>query len=388
MECYWGKIYQFLKANPQFVTVVPGFLVCPQELVFYFGRTHLGVEYVGPEAITKLPESPISLQMRWFDFTLEEDNFLGKIIGFNYGQDKKTMALPPFALDLILPTNAGFDELQRLKWNWAAEDMIVGLNTGGVFAPAGQFTRIVNGRFFDCDNSGLRTRHIKWLDLIPLVFDDTSKIYDSLEVDFSPFFKLAEVDARTPYPMPPEFKQERLARMNRFVEIVGDQTKKEPEITAFLSAPAHRFILTMRFGAREIHPHLLCRWQSADKKAIQPDFFVVGTDGYGDIVEFKLPEIAGGVVVGVGNRETFSSEINSYISQTRVYREYFDDSKNRKWFEKKYGFRVYKPKRYLVLGRRWHFDAEEWKAIEADHQDLKILTYDDLIDGVVVQFYQ
>ena len=45
--------------------------------------------------------------------------------------------------------------------------MVVGINTGGLHAPARQFTRIVNGRFFDCDQSGLRTRHIKWLDLIP-----------------------------------------------------------------------------------------------------------------------------------------------------------------------------------------------------------------------------
>jgi len=42
----------------------------------------------------------------------------------------------------------------------------------------------------------------------------------------------------------------------------------------------------------------------------------------------------------------------------------------------------------LVVGRRDDFDSDVWREIVADHQDLEIMTYDDLIDGVVVQFYK
>lgn len=63
-------------------------------------------------------------------------------------------------------------------------------------------------------------------------------------------------------------------------------------------------------------------------------------------------------------------------------------TESRKWFEEKYGFKVYKPKRYLVVGRRNDFECDEWVEIKADYTDVEIVTYDDLIDTVVSQFYQ
>lgn len=119
-----------------------------------------------------------------------------------------------------------------------------------------------------------------------------------------------------------------------------------------------------------------------------PDFFVVRANGYADIVEFKLPKVKRNTVVERNNREQFSAEINSYIAQTRVYRSYFEDPNNRRWFEKKYGFKVYKPKRYLVVGRRNDFECDEWIEIKSDYTDVEIVTYDDLVDTVVSQFYQ
>ena len=53
----------------------------------------------------------------------------------------------------------------------------------------------------------------------------------------------------------------------------------------------------------------------------------------------------------------------------------------------KYGFDVYKPRRFLVIGRRWDLNNAEWRAIAADYEGLTVMTYDDLIDRVVVQFY-
>ncbi|MFW5990319.1 MAG: Shedu anti-phage system protein SduA domain-containing protein [Campylobacterales bacterium] len=120
----------------------------------------------------------------------------------------------------------------------------------------------------------------------------------------------------------------------------------------------------------------------------RPDFFIVQPNGYADIVEFKLPNIAKNTIVGKKNRETFAAWLNSYIAQTRVYSTYFDDPNNRKWFEDKYGFKVNKPKRYLVVGRCYDFASEIWREIIADYKDIEIITFDDLVDGVTIQFYK
>jgi antiviral defense system Shedu protein SduA len=389
MDNYLKHIYEIVRDDPNLVSVVPGFLISPEELIFYLGRTHLGIEYVGPELIATLPTEATTVNVRWFDFSLSQENFLSQIIGFNYSKTMPALFLPPLSVDLVLPTNSGVDELIRLKWNWSAQDTFVGLNTGGIEAPLGQFTRIINGSFFDSSNSGLRARHIKWLDLVPLTLDeDSDKTWDCITINMSPLRRLASSDAHTPYPIPDDYKFQQLPKINRFVELIGDRTNSERDITSFLELPDNRFILKMRFAATNIHPQLLCEWQSDNKKPIKPDFFAVGTDGFADIVEFKLPEITGSIVVGAGNRETFSAELNSYVSQSRVYRDYFEDPNNRRWVEEKYGFKVFKPRRFLVIGRRWNFDSTEWRQIEADFTDLKILNYDDLIDGVVLQFYQ
>ncbi|MDO9531042.1 MAG: DUF4263 domain-containing protein [Deltaproteobacteria bacterium] len=388
MEDYWGPIYKQVKENIELINVVPGFLIAPQEIVFYLGPTHLAIEYVGPEVLNELPSGKGIMDGRFFDFSNEGGSFLNKIIGFDFSDGTIPLILPPFTVDLMIPTNAGFEKLRELKWNFAAQEMILGLNTGGLEVHKGQFTRIVNGRFFDADESGLRSRHIKWLDMAPLTYDDSHEKYDSFGIDLNAFLMLAKRDALAPYPIPSDFKFQKLPKINRFVELLGKRDIRETEITSFLADKEFLFILTMRFSAVDIQPERICKWQYGDRKPIKPDFFVIGPDGYADIVEFKLPDLKGPPIVGQPNRETFCAEITSYISQTRVYREYFDDPRNREWVQSKYGFKVYKPKRYLIIGRRWHFSSDEWREIASDHKDLFILPYDDLIDGVVVQFYQ
>lgn len=351
------------------------------------GRTHIGIEYVGPERLQELPDGGI-LRGQVFDYSLKEVNLLEQIIGFDYGKGSFTLPLAAFTDDLVLPTNAGADELERLNWNWTAQSMMLGFNTACVEAPVGQFTRLINARFFDATpEGGLKTRHIKWLDLIPCKYDDSGSTLDTFSVWLDPYTKLAELDVHATYPVPTDFRIGRLQQMNRFIEFIGDKGNDEPAITRYLASDDLRFALKMRFSAKDIFPECICEWQGSDRKAIKPDFFVVGADGYADIVEFKLPEISGSPVVGSENRETFSAAVNSYVSQTRVYREYFDDPRNRAHVKEKFGFDVYKPRRHLIIGRRWHFSNSDWRAIAADFADLTIHTYDDLVDGVVMQFY-
>jgi hypothetical protein len=385
---YWTPIYKQVKDNPKLVSVVPGFLIAPIEIILYFGRNHLAIEYMGHEVLKELPPEEGKVIATLIDYSLKEGSFLNNIIGFEFNDGTMKLQIPPINIDLVIPTNAGFDKLAELKWNWAAQDMFVCLNTGGIEAPKGQFTRIINGRFFDADDSGLKSRHIKWLDMAPLTYSESYEDHDTFDIDLSVFKDLAKVDALTPYPLPTDYKYEKLPKVNRFVELLGNKGTRETDITGFLADPDFNFILMMRFSTTYVKPQCVCEWQYGEHVPIKPDFFVVGSDGFADIVEFKLPEIKSAPVVGQQNRETFSAELNSYISQTRVYREYFDDPRNRDWVQSKCEFKVYKPKRYLIIGRRWQFSPDVWREIAADYNDLFILTYDDLIDGVVVQFYQ
>lgn len=387
MTNYWAPLYKAVTADPPLLETFPGFLLEPEKLIYYMGRHHIGIEYVGPERVSALSERG-TVKTQVLDYSLKDCNLLEEIIGFDYGKGALTMPLPSIIKDLVLPTNAGADELQRLKWNWTAQSMIIGFNTSCVEAPINQFTRLINARFFDATpEGGLKTRHIKWLDLIPCKYDDSGITVDTFSLWLDPFVKLAEVDSHATFPVPTDFRLGRLQQMNRFVEFIGDKNNDEPAITRFLASDDLRFALKMRFSAQEVFPERICEWQNSDRKPIKPDFFVVGADGYADIVEFKLPEIHGATVVGPENRETFSAAINSYVSQTRVYREYFDDPINRAHVKAEHGFNVYKPRRHLVIGRRWHFNNHDWRAIAADFADLTIHTYDDLVDGVVMQFY-
>lgn len=388
MKHYWGPLYQYIKAKPELIKTVPGFLLDHKKVIVYVGRTHIAVEYTGSEFIDELKPDG-NMELHYHDYSTKECNLLEQIIGFEYDSTlNMSMPLPPFSEDLLLPTNRGWDKLSELGWNFAAQNSIMGFNTPSPEPMQGQFTRIVNGMFFDADDSGLKSRRIKWLDFFPINFDSSDEETVSIGFNLEKMVDLVEPDANYSYPMPNDYKFVQLPKINKFIERWGSKESSETDITSYLSDQENEFILTMKFGASNIHSELTCEWQSENRNDIRPDFFVVQPNGYADIVEFKLPDIDKKTVVGSSNRETFGAWLSSYISQTRVYSSYFDDPNNRRWFEKKYGFKVHKPRRYLVVGRRHDFDSDVWREIMSDYSGLEILTFDDLIDGVVVQFYK
>ncbi|WP_238881712.1 hypothetical protein [Clostridium sp. YIM B02551] len=143
----------------------------------------------------------------------------------------------------------------------------------------------------------------------------------------------------------------------------------------------------MAFFGSKIHSEVECKWADTSKQPIRPDFYIEQPNGYCDVVEFKLPSLKNDSVVGIENRKTFNSAIYSYIAQTRVYEEYFEDPRNRQYLKEEYDINVKYPKRWLVVCRRWMFSADKWKDIERGYRNLIIRTYDDIIDGVISQLY-
>lgn len=388
-ELYWTKMIHYVTDNNIKANELTGFLLNPEKLVINIGRTHIAIEYYGKEKVDKI-EDKFLLPIEIHDYSKDkESDFFEKVIGIEF-DSTLDIKLPLMDIneDLIMPTNRGADKLFDLKWNFAAQNSITGFNISGYYIPKGQFTRLVNCIFFDANEAGLITRRVKWIDFVPMIIDETSHSdVDEFRIDLSYYYENWLEDLNYEFPQARTYKYEKLVQVNKFIEISGTKEYSEPQITDFLSCDENQFILTMGFFSTRIQPQVLCEWQSEQRDAIKPDFFVVKPNGYADIVEFKLPYLKRNTVVGISNREKFSSEIESYIAQTRVYRTYFDDPNNRKWFEEKYGFKVYKPKRFLVVGRRFDFDTDVWHEIKSDYKDLEIITYDDLIDGVITQFY-
>ncbi|MFC3691680.1 DUF4263 domain-containing protein [Chenggangzhangella methanolivorans] len=385
---YWGPLRKKVEADPRLRGSVTGFLVNFKEIAVYVGRTHIAIEYLGSELFDEMPDG-INMNVKCFDLIDDKGNLLEKIIGF--GSDSTVdfeLKMPTFSQDYIWPTNRGHDKLYELGWNFAAQESIISLNAPKPVLEPGHFCRIVNGRFFDANDAGLITRHIKWLDALPISIEDRDDDYYNIKLNLGPLNKLVEHDADYRYPLPTEYKYRKLPIINRFIEIWGNRENRETKITSFIAQDENKFLITMRFGAADAHSELTCEWQSESKPPIKPDFFVVQPNGFADIVEFKLPYISSKGVVGELNRESFASWLNSYISQTRVYASYFDDPNNRRWFENRYGFSVLKPRRWLVVGRRSDFTPQMWREIASDYRDLEIMNFDDLVDGVSIQFYK
>jgi hypothetical protein len=289
---------------------------------------------------------------------------------------------------LYVPTNAAFDVLSENGWSFSAQPMMMGLNSGGFFLEPGEFTRLINCFFYGTDHHGLLVRQFQWIDFMPLTVIDVDEDVEAFKIRFWPEIE-AQVrgDILFEYPLPQEFQEEKLIRLNRFIELFSSSGTSEPDITRFLAEQENQFILKMAFFGKEIYEEKICLWADESRSAVRPDFFVTQPNGYADIVEFKLPTLKGSAIVGRENREAFSAELQQYIAQTRVYRDYFADPRNRSYVEQTHGIRVHHPRRWLVTGRRWMFSSDEWRSIEAEYDRFGIRTYDDLVDGVRAQLY-
>jgi hypothetical protein len=290
---------------------------------------------------------------------------------------------------LFAPSSKAFDILKKNGWNLAAEDALWAFNTLGFEFVPSKYTRLVNCFFYGTDENGLIVRYVKWLDAFPIETREIDREIEAVSVEFWPggVETQAILDAHSIFPEPSDRNQEKLVILNRFVELISQSATTELNITHFLSEPENQFILKAVFFAKEVHPEKECAWAESSRKPIRPDFFVTGPDGYSDIVEFKLPHLKTTSIVGRENREAASAEINSYIAQTRVYKEYFDDPRNREYVKQTHDISVHSPTRWLVIGRRSMFSSDEWRSIQAEFRNFAIRTYDDLVDGVLHQLY-
>ena len=393
---YWLRLREIAQKQPLVRNHMAGMIVAPDKISFYLGRTHAAIEYFGPLSAPRVLHKNDATMVAFTDHREDED-LIQSIVGMKFSGTGLTLDLEPETpvTNLFVPTSTDATTMMLDNgWDLTAEDMKFAMNVGGVHLPVDGFSRLVNCFFYSVDQERLRTRRIQWIDFFPIQVKsrretDTvieERIFTRLWPDLE---SVIEHDSTFPFPYPATFEHERLALLNRFRELLLAPDVTEPKITRWLAKPAHQFILKMALPAVSLLHQKVCDWQADSSRAsLVPDFFALKTDGYADIVEFKLPTLKGASIVGSDNRESLSAEIHSYIAQTRTYKEYFQESANREFIEQKYGVKVKYPRRFLVMGRRWEVSSNVWRNVLADFPDLTILTYDDLIDSVVALLYQ
>lgn len=393
---YWLELRKIAKADPAAAARMPGMIVAPDKMNFYIGKTHVAVEYFGPISVPPNLDDDDAIKVIFTDCRDDAD-FIESIVGMKFmGSGIKLALMPGFpCTNLFIPTSSeAIFMMTENGWDMFAEDIKFSVNASGVLLPHNDFARMVNCFFYSVEHDPLRTRRIQWIDFFPLTVSEHKEtettIEEELEITLWPdFAAVIDHDSKFTFPYPATFETERLALLNRFRELLLTPGVAEPAITAWLAQPQHQFILKMALPATYLLHQAECDWKTdSSRPSLIPDFFAVRANGYADIVEFKLPELKGSAVVGQVNRETFSAKVNSYIAQTRTYKEYFQESVHRQHVKEKHGLNVNNPKRVLVMGRRWEFAADAWRTVQGEFPDLTVLTYDDLIDSVAALLYQ
>ncbi len=136
-KLYSKPFHEKLNANPELKSRVPSFLLHHDNLVIYFGRTHIAVEYLGTE-MEEEPTGEYPINLITFDFSPKETNLLEQIVGFNLGSTTDmTLSLPAYSDDLVLASQAGWEKLHELNWNHSAQEAIFGFNLYLPEPPAG-----------------------------------------------------------------------------------------------------------------------------------------------------------------------------------------------------------------------------------------------------------
>lgn len=135
------------------------------------------------------------------------------------------------------------------------------------------------------------------------------------------------------------------------------------------------FILNDEY--RQAHPQIVLIDDRGE--SLIPDFILEPVDQHSicDLLELKLPSAP--VFVLKKNRPRFSAAVLEACAQLHEYRRFFDEEKNRIAVRDKYGLLAYRPKMFVIIGRRGTVNPIEVRKIEGALPNLTLRTYDDVL---------
>lgn len=128
---------------------------------------------------------------------------------------------------------------------------------------------------------------------------------------------------------------------------------------------------------KKAHPHIALSSDAAHP--LIPDFVLEPVDQARlcDLLELKLPSAQ--IFVLKENRQRFSAAVAEACAQLREYSLYFDEEKNRRFIEDTYGLTAYKPRMFVIIGRKGSVNPIQLRRMEMDAPGLNLRTYDDVL---------
>lgn len=76
-------------------------------------------------------------------------------------------------------------------------------------------------------------------------------------------------------------------------------------------------------------------------------------------------------------RMRFSAAVLEACAQLREYSEFFNEEKNRRKIQEDHGLLAFKPKMFVIIGRRGDVNPIDVRKMESDFPNLNLRTYDD-----------
>jgi cold shock CspA family protein len=125
------------------------------------------------------------------------------------------------------------------------------------------------------------------------------------------------------------------------------------------------------------HPHLVL--EREEGSTLIPDFVLepLNDGALCDLLELKLPSAQ--VFVLKKGRARYSAAVLDACAQLREYRAFFDDNANRNAVYKEYGLTSYKPRMFVIIGRKGGCDPIQLRRAQDDLPALFLKTYDDIL---------
>jgi CheY-like chemotaxis protein len=129
---------------------------------------------------------------------------------------------------------------------------------------------------------------------------------------------------------------------------------------------------------KKAHPHIVLTNDGGE--TLIPDFVLepLGENSLSDLLELKLPSAP--VFILKKSRMRFSAAVFEACAQLREYSAFFDEERNRRVVQERYGILAYRPKMIVIIGRQGPVDPIAVRRIEQDLPNLHLRTYDDVIN--------
>lgn len=164
------------------------------------------------------------------------------------------------------------------------------------------------------------------------------------------------------------------AELLELEDLINSRRTKESDLQRFFEKHPH-FMRKWEF--RDIYPQVYLTRE--DDGPLIPDFLLIDPVlQQAMVVDLKLPQER--VVVGTKNRIRFSSAVEKARAQLLLYRDWFENKRNRQQIQERFGVEIYRPRIGVLIGRRTEFKSEfERQLLASRIPDVEVYTYDDIV---------